>query len=57
MTETNKGHILFLARKMRERAEEARTLAGTFRDSEARRMTLEVADRYEKLAQRLEMET
>jgi len=57
MTETNKSHILFLARKMQERAEEARTLADTFRDSEARRMTLEVAERYEELAQRLEMET
>jgi hypothetical protein len=57
MTETNKSHILFLARRMRERAEEARTLADTFRDSEARRMTLEVAERYEQLAQRLEQET
>ena len=54
MTETNKSHFLFLVRKLRERGEEALTLAETFRDPEAKRMMLEVAERYEKLAQRLE---
>jgi uncharacterized protein (DUF927 family) len=54
MTETNKSHFLFLARKLRERAEEALTLAETFHDVEARRMMFEVAERYEKLALRLE---
>jgi hypothetical protein len=54
MTEIDKTHLLFMARKMRERAEEALTLAKTFRDPEARRMMFEVAERYEKLAQRLE---
>jgi len=53
MTETDKSHFLFLARKMRERAEEARTLAEEFRDPQARRMMFEIAERYEKLAQRL----
>jgi hypothetical protein len=57
MMETNKSHFLFLARKLRERSEEALTLAETFRDAEARRMMLEVAERYEKLAQRLEMQS
>jgi len=56
MTETNKSHFMFLARKMRERAEEARTLAEEFRDPQARRMMFEIAERYEKLAQRLEDE-
>jgi transcriptional regulator with AAA-type ATPase domain len=56
MTETNKSHFLFLARKLRERAEEALTLAETFHDVEARRMMFEVAERYQKLAQRLELE-
>jgi hypothetical protein len=56
MTETNNRHFLFLARKLRERAEEALTLAETFRDPEARRMMLEVAERYQKLAQRIDYE-
>jgi len=56
MTETDKRHFLFLAHKLRERAEEASTLAGAFRDPEARRMMLEVAENYEKLAQRMENE-
>ena len=46
--------FLFLARKLRERTEEALTLAETFRDPEAQRMKLEITERYEKLAQRLE---
>jgi len=54
MTETDKSHFLFLVRKLRERAEEALTLADTFRDPETKRMMLEIAERYEKLAQRLE---
>ena len=49
MTETDKSHFLFLARKLRERAEEALALAETFRDAEARRMMFEVAELYEKL--------
>jgi len=57
MTETDKRRFLFLARKMRDRAEEALTMAKTFRDPEARRMMFEVAERYEKLAQRLEHES
>jgi hypothetical protein len=56
MTETDKSHFLFLARKLRERGEEALTLADTFRDPEARQMMLEVAERYQKLAQRIEYE-
>jgi hypothetical protein len=56
MTETNKSHLLFLARKLRERAEEALALAETFHDMEARRMMFEVAELYKKLAQRLEFE-
>jgi len=39
---------------LRERCEEASTLAETFRDPEAKRIMLEVAERYQKLAQRLE---
>ena len=54
MTETDKSHFLFLSRKMRERAEEARTMAKAFRDPEARRMMSEVAERYETLAKRLD---
>jgi len=57
MTETDKRRFLFLARKMRDRAEEALIMAKTFRDPEARRMMFEVAERYEKLAQRLEYES
>jgi hypothetical protein len=48
--------ISFLARKIRERAAEARTVAGTLRDPEARRTMLEVAESYEKLAWRLDNE-
>jgi hypothetical protein len=54
MTETDKSHFQFLARKMRDRAEEALTLAKTFRDPEAQRMMHEVAERYQKLAERLD---
>jgi hypothetical protein len=57
MTETDKSHLLSMARKLRERGQEALILAETFRDVEARRMMLEVAERYEKLAQRLELES
>jgi hypothetical protein len=56
MTETNKKHLLFLIRKLQERAEEASTLAKTFSDPEARRMMSEVAELYEKLAQRMRLE-
>jgi hypothetical protein len=56
MTETDKSHLLSLARKLHERAKEAPVLAETFRDEEARRMMSEVAERYVKLAERLENE-
>lgn len=46
--------LLSLAREARERAEEALTLAETFRDAEARRIMREVAENYEKLAEKLE---
>jgi hypothetical protein len=51
------GKLLVLARKMRERGEEALTMAENFRDPEARRMMLEIAERYEKLARQLETES
>ena len=57
MMETEKSHFLFMARKLRERSDEALAMAETFRDAEARQMMLEVAERYKKLAQRLEMES
>ena len=56
MPERDKTHFLFLARQLRERAEEALTLAEGFRDPEARRMMREIAERYEKLAKRIENE-
>jgi hypothetical protein len=46
--------LRLLASEARERAEEALTLAETFRDAEARRIMREVAENYEKLAERLE---
>jgi hypothetical protein len=54
MSEADK--FLVMARKLRERAEEALTLAETFREPDAQRMMHEIAERYEKLARRLEME-
>jgi hypothetical protein len=57
MMETEKSHFLSLARKLRERAEEALVMAEAFRDPEARQMMFEVAERYEKLALRVEMES
>jgi hypothetical protein len=54
MTETDKTHFLFLARKSRERAEKALGTAETFRDPDARRMMFGIAERYQKLAARLE---
>ena len=56
MTGTNKDHLLALIRKLQERAEEASTLAETFSDPEARRMMFDVAELYEKLAQRMRLE-
>jgi hypothetical protein len=35
-----------LARRLRERGEEALSIAETFRDPEARRMMFEIAERY-----------
>ena len=46
--------LRLLALEARERAEEALTLAETFRDEDARRIMREVAESYEKLAERLE---
>jgi len=46
--------LLSLAREARERAEEALTMAESFSDPEARRMMREVAEGYEKLAERIE---
>jgi hypothetical protein len=57
MMETEKSHFLSMARKLRERSQEALVMAETFSDPEARQMMLEVAERYKKLAQRLEMES
>jgi hypothetical protein len=51
-----KTDFSFLVRRLRERAEEALTIAENFRDPEARRMMLEIAERYQKLAARLEAE-
>ena len=56
MTETDRTHLSFMAWKMRERAQEALAMAKAFRDPEARHMMFEVAERYEKLAERLELE-
>jgi hypothetical protein len=46
--------ISVLARKMRERAAEARITAETLDDPEVRRMMLLAAERYEKSARRIE---
>jgi hypothetical protein len=46
--------LLLLAMEVRERAEEALNLAETFRDAEARQVMREVAESYEKLAEKLE---
>ena len=41
---TEAVEFLVLARKLRERGEEALTIAENFRDPEARRMMLEIAE-------------
>jgi len=46
--------LLFLAREARERAEEILVRAETMQDAEARRMMREIAEGYEKLAERIE---
>jgi hypothetical protein len=48
--------LSFMARKLLRRAEEVRTMVEGFHDPEARRTMLEVAERYEKLALRIENE-
>src|SRR5262245_22759707 len=48
------GSINCNPKHWRERAEEARTVAESLADSECRRMMLQVADDYEKLANRAE---
>jgi hypothetical protein len=48
--------LSFMARKLLRRAEEVRTMVEGFHDPEARRTMLEVAERYEKLASRIENE-
>jgi hypothetical protein len=55
MSETDK--FLLLARRLRDRAEEALSIAETFHDPEARRTMLEIAERYVRLAVRLEAES
>jgi hypothetical protein len=50
-------NLLVLASHARERAEEALTRAETFQDPEARRIMFEIAERYQKLAQRLEQQS
>jgi hypothetical protein len=51
------GKFLVLARKLREGGEKALTMAENFRDPEDQRIMHEIAERYQKLAQRLERET
>jgi hypothetical protein len=46
--------LLFLARDARERAEEVRTRAETFHNAEAKQRMLDLAVKYEKLAEQLE---
>jgi bacterioferritin (cytochrome b1) len=46
--------LLSLAMEAREHAKEALTLAETFGDAEARRIMRDVAESYEKLAEKLE---
>jgi hypothetical protein len=48
--------LLMLARDFRERAEEALARAETCYDPNARQMMGRIAARYERLAQRIEME-
>ena len=48
------GHIANDAKRWRERAEEARTIAATLNDPVAKRMMLDIAESYEKLAERAE---
>ena len=48
------ANLLALARNARERAEEAWTRAETFLDPESRQKKREIAERYERLAERLE---
>jgi hypothetical protein len=52
MSETDKSHFLLLVQKMRERAEEARWIQGPGSSSDM----FEIAERYEKLASRIENE-
>lgn len=53
----DKAYFLVLASKLRERAEEALTIADDFRDPETRRMMLNIAERYKTLAEGIEKET
>ena len=46
--------LLELARDARARAEEVRTRADTFHDADAKQKLLEIAVKYEKLAEQLE---
>jgi len=46
--------LLFLAREARDRAEEILVRAETMQDDEARRMMREIAEGYQKLAERIE---
>jgi len=46
--------LVSLAREARERAEELLVRAGTMQDAEAQRMMREIAEGYERLAERIE---
>jgi hypothetical protein len=48
------NNLLLLARDMRARAEEILAKAETMQDADARQLMHEIAERYEKLAERLE---
>jgi hypothetical protein len=48
--------LLAVAQELRNRAEEARTRAETFRDPDTKRLMRQVAATYEEVARRLERE-
>jgi hypothetical protein len=51
------GRLLVSTRKLRERGEKVLIMAENFRDPEDQRRMHEIAERYQKLAQRLEPNT
>ncbi len=48
--------LLAIAQELRDRAEEARTKAESFRDPDTKRLMRQVAATYEEVARRLEKE-